>query len=258
MKVDSQPYSDCIPVHGRLDFIAGGFVDEKEALERAASLPDFLKEVAADIISAMAGSEIQKRILELKSVSQYTLEYVEKKKEPVNTHHAQAYYYQKTTGLPASIAYISKDNALMAEFFVDAERGEQLMRDDLEQMTYYFTRGIQPNNEPLMGFDYGVAKFTKNLGVEYSPYLSLLYGFKNPDEYRRAVEPIIRRWNNALQRYAFAEIGKTTPTGKPIVPTAANKEVRQEIIRAGYDFSELLEVKMGLIEVEEELEEEPF
>lgn len=256
IKVNSQPYSDYIPVHGRLDFIVGGLVSEKEALARAEELPDFLKDLAASVIRSFAGIGLKMRVMEVKSVSKYALEYVEKRREPMNTHHAQAHYYQHATGLPASVAYISKDNALMAEYFVNAEKSEPLMREDLEQMTYYFTRGIQPENEPLMGFDYGVAKFTKNLGVEYSPYLSMLYGYQNPDEYRRSVEPMVKRWNNALQRYAQAELGKTTPTGKPIVPTPANKEVRQEIITAGYNFSEILDVKIAAVEAGDEDEEE--
>jgi hypothetical protein len=101
-------------------------------------------------------------------------------------------------------------------------------------------------------FDPSVAKFSKHLGVEYSPYLSMLYGFANPDEYRRAVEPVVKRWNNALTRYAAAEMGATTPTGKPIVISQKNKDVRQEIMLAGYNFSELLRVKVEMQEVEVE------
>ena len=181
----------------------------------------------------------------------YVLDYVESRKAPLHGHAFQAYHYQRTTGIPAEIAYVSKDTALIAQFKVSEDIMEDAYRRDIELISHYIQNGIQPPPEPLMGFDFTVAKFSKNVGVEWSQWLTD-YGYQNPDEYRRAVEPIVKRWNNALSRYAKAERGETTPTGKPLTITPKNKEVRQEIIEAGYDFEQLLELKVQFAGMDDE------
>jgi hypothetical protein len=258
VKADAVPYEGGLSVHGRLDFIAGGYVDGAEARAKLKehNFPDFLELVAEKVISSLEGRQLDRKILELKSVSMYALEYVEKRRAAMATHTGQAYHYQKNTGIPAEIAYVSKDTALIAQFGINVAEAEPLYREDVLQMSYYYMKHQQPPTEPLYMFDPSIGKFSKHLGVEYSPYLTMLYGFKSPDEYRRAVEPTVLSYNNVLTRYAKAERCETTPTGKPIQITPKNKEIRQQIEASGYDFNELLAAKMAIMDGEDEMEEE--
>jgi hypothetical protein len=124
------------------------------------------------------------------------------------------------------------------------EHIEEAYMKDIAQKTYYYTRREQPPLDPLMGFDESIGNFSKNLKVEYSNYLTMLYGYGSPDDYRRSIEPITKRWNNVLGRYAKVEGGALTPTGKEMKISAENKEVRTEIIKSGYNFDELVQIKI--------------
>jgi hypothetical protein len=251
IKVDSAPYSDTLDVHGRLDFIAGGYIDPDNVAFQAArnKLPEFLQPITDKFINELAGKTIPEVILEIKSVSLYAYEYVEKKRKPMDAHAAQAYHYKRGLGLPAVVCYISKDTSMMCEFEVQ-DTVEAAYRADLEKITHYFQKRETPPLEPLLFFDPALAKFSKNLGVEYSSYLTMLYGYKNPDEYRRNIEPSVKRWNNGLQRWAAAEKGLTTPTGRPITLTPANKEALKEIHGSGFDLKDLLQQKLEMMDSE--------
>jgi len=256
--VNSVPFDGLLGVHGRLDFLVGGKVDKETAMRNVEQngLPDFLKAVAERIIAESDGYEYEKMILEVKSCSMFVLDYVEKRNAPISSHAMQAYHYKRTTGLPADIIYVSKDTALIKQFSLKGVDLENQYRNILEKATYYYNSGKMPPLEPILGFDESVAQFKKNLQVEYSKWLTD-YGYTNPDEYRRAVEPTVKRWNSVLSRYAKAEAGGLTPTGKVMVISPKNKEVRQEIINAGYDFDGLLRLKMELLSVDgEEIEED--
>jgi hypothetical protein len=111
-------------------------------------------------------------------------------------------------------------------------------------MTLYFGKKKPPPLAPLVSFDETFGKFSKNLYVEYSPYLSH-YGFETPDDYRMNVS-YIDGWNRVLNRYVLAETGQTTKTGKPIAITPKNKEVKEAICKAGYNFDDILQLKIRL------------
>ena len=252
VKIDAAPYADCLSVHGRCDFVAGGYVDEETAVRAvsALNLPDFLVTVAHKLIDALQGKTLIRKILELKSVSTFAMDKVERVKSAMPNHSLQAYHYQKNGGILAEVCYICKDDCRMAQFPIDPNAAETLYRQDLEKITHYFKKKKEPPKEQLCVFDEGLGKFSKNLGVEYSPYLSH-YGFKNPDAYRESVS-FIDKWNRALARYALAEMGATTPTGKPIVITPKNADVKIEIEKAKFDFKKLLQIKLEVGEVIEE------
>ena len=254
---NAEPSGGLLGVHGRVDFIVEGTIDKERALANLNSgdFPEFLRFVAEKIINENAGKELAKKILEIKSCSMYVLDYVESRRAPLHGHAFQAYHYQRTTGIPAEIAYISKDTALIAQFKVSADVMEQAYQSDLAKISHYFLKGEVPPKEPILGFDYTVGKFSKNVNVEWSNYLTD-YEYDSPDSYRRAVDPTIKRWNNALSRYAKCEMGELTPTGKPMVLTPKNKEVKGEILAAGYDFDELLQVKMNFANLEPAEDEE--
>lgn len=249
IKVDSTPFSDCIDVHGRLDFIAGGEISE-ESLSKVNDLPDFMRCIAESIIEKLRGKNLEERVLEIKSVSHYIIEYVYKLNSPIPTHHVQAYYYGRTISKPSSVIYISKDDALTREFYTDSMIAEKMMKQDLEEMTYFYTKQIKPKMEDLILFEWSEAKFKKNIGVEYSPYLSLVYGFESPEHYRNDVSGIIRKWNACLSQYAKLEAGIKTKTGKDVKISKDHEQSKKEISEK-YIFNELLELKMNMIQENE-------
>lgn len=255
VKVDAVPYPGLLAVHGRLDFIAGGYVDKEQAIIDVAALhlPEFLRKKAYRIIENIGGVLLETMVLELKAISVYAMEMIERKRKAIPQHSLQGYHYQKHKKIRAEVCYVCKDNSLMAQFGLDTKACEKLYKEDIEQMTYYYTKNKVPPKDPLAKFDKLLGNFSKHLGVEYSPYLTMIYGFKNPQEYRDAVKFTVR-WNRALSRYALAEQGSTTPTGKKIEITANNKAVREEIIKAKYNFEECLKCKIAAGVSEEEIE----
>lgn len=252
VKVDDQ-IGNLLPVHGRLDFMAGGLVDPEYAYHMLAQqhYPEFLHDLAAGVIEGLAGQYLDEKILEIKAVSLYALEYVEKRKAAMATHAAQGYHYSRKTGIPAAVAYVSKDTSLMAEFDITKDLAEEHYISDIEQMTAFFLAGEQPPPEAHLSFDLSIGKFSKNLGIEYSPYLTMVYGFASPDDYRRSVDGKIKRWNNVLTRYAMIETGAKTPTGKEMKPSVKNIEARREIIDEGFDFNELLAERISHLDKED-------
>jgi len=249
VKIDAQPYSGLLEVHGRCDFIAGGYIDQELAMIRVRelNLPDFLFVVAEKIISALHGRYLAEKILELKAVSTFAMDKVERVGAPMPNHTLQGYHYQKNSNdkIQAAVSYICKDDCRMAQYDVNGEVTEPLYKGDIERMTEAFKKKKCPMPEPLCVFDVSVGKFSKNLGVEYSPYLTHLYGFKDPDEYRNNVS-FIDKWNRTLTRMALIESGAKTPTGKPITITTKNIECKQEINKSGFRFDECLEMKIKL------------
>lgn len=252
IKVDAQPYPKGLEVHGRYDFVAGGYVEKDAALERLESLllPDYLEDVGRKIIGQLAGKELERYILELKSVSSYVIEKVNFIGRALPHHGLQGHHYQRNGSYRAEVAYISRDDLRMEQFAIIPEEVEPLYQDDILRMSTYYKKKKVPPREPMATFDVLVGRFAKNFRVEWSPYLSH-YGFKTPDDYRNAVT-FVEKWNRCMSRYVLVENGAKTPTGKPIEVTTKNKEVRAEIIKAGYKFDELLKVKIELGVVDEE------
>jgi hypothetical protein len=257
VKIDAQPYSGMLSVHGRCDFIAGGYIDEQLAMIRVRelNLPDFLFVVAQRIIEELHGKHLAEKILELKAVSTFAMDKVERMRAPMPNHTLQGYHYQKNSNgkIQAAVSYICKDDCRMAQFDIDEDTSEVIYKEDIGRMTDLFKKKKCPPIEPLSSFDYTLARFSKNFGVEYSPYLTKLYGFKTPDEYRQSVS-FIEKWNRTLTRMALIENGGTTPSGKPVTVTTKNIECMQEINKAGFKFNDLLKIKVetGLLEEEAE------
>jgi hypothetical protein len=249
IKIDATPFPNLLPVHGRCDFLAGGLVDKEEAWAKIKehNLPDILHGIAHRAIDKWHGLNLEKKILEIKSVAMYTYDYVEKRRRPIEGHAGQAYHYQRNNseGLKADIVYVSKDTTLLSQFGLPMEHMEEAYMKDIAQKTYYYTRREQPPLDPLMGFDASIGTFSKNLKVEYSNYLTMLYGYASPDDYRRSIMPKVKQWNNALSRFSKVERGELTPTGKGMKLSPQNHDVRKEIIASGYDFNELLKIKMS-------------
>lgn len=243
VKVDRNVYSDCMDVHGRVDFFVGGLIDVGEAMAALEELhaPEYLYIVAKKIIESLDGKEYELSTFELKSCSSFAMDKVERTNEALYNNASQAYYYKKGLEKNTQLAYICKDDSRMAQFDI-GDNYEDALRDDLLQITHYYTKDKTPPLEPLIKFTPKLAKFEKNFGVEYSPYLSH-YGFENPDEYRESIKHV-ESWNRVIERFFRAEMGYKTKTGQSIKITDKNKSVKAHIESSGYKFNEILEAKI--------------
>lgn len=254
VKVDAETYKGLLDVHGRCDFkTINGYIDQGASLSRLTELsfPQEIYDIGKGIIESLNGVYLLGKILEIKSISSFGMDKVEKSRTAIPAHSLQAYHYQKFGGMIANICYICKDDMRMRQFALDTTKCEELYYEDIKQITHWYKKKKTPPIEPLAKFDYLMGQFSKNLGVEYSGYLTSLYGYKNPEEYRDSVT-FVKKWNNALSRYVKAELGQTTPTGKPINITPGNRDTRAEIEKAGFDFGELMQAKIAAGELEEE------
>lgn len=253
VKCDTEPYKDTLGVHGRMDFkTIEGYIDVARAFDRlnTLSLPAETLPIGKAIIESLDGVNLKGKILELKSVSSFAMDRVEAMHKPIGHHTLQAFHYQRGAGMPAEICYCCRDDLRMQQFKVKEEESEPLYRKDLVTITEYFRKNKKPPLELPIKFDPILCKFSKNFGIEWSPYLTILYGFATPEEYRNSVNHV-EKWNRVLARYALAETGGQTATGKKIEITAKNKEIRVEIEKAGHLFKDMLELKIKTGAIEE-------
>ena len=237
-----------IKVKGKLDFLAGGRVDIDKARKAimGMGLPPSIEQGSLKIAEALHEKHghdmLREIVLEIKSVGSYKMDAFEReeKPKPVFGHKMQcAHYIFGLNKAEGHVVYICREDLRMKEFSV-WNTGE-LMReyvDDLNSLSGYLEAGERPPLERVLLFEDG--KFSKNLGVEYSPYLTLLYGYETPRNYSEAIAPKATRWNRVIKRYQ---------EGAKI--TDKNKEVREEIERAGYDFEQIVKIA-HVVEEEEE------
>ena len=147
--------------------------------------------------------------------------------------------------------YLSKGDAIMEESRVEYpnQELENQYNKVLSDLRGYLDADQQPPKENLIIWE---GKFNKNLDVEYSNYLTLLYGFETPEAYRNSVSGKIASWNRVLKRLKDVKEGKTTPSGKPITLTDKNKKALDELRSEGYDPDYLVQSMMDIAEDEEE------
>lgn len=247
-------YPNMLSVHGKLDFLAGGRIDVQKAREAVESLDNVLGFPEGIAASSMCiveklyekfGDIVLKMIvLEIKSCSAAVADMMERTNKPLRHHIMQCFHYLKGMDMDEGhIVYVCKDDARMFEFPVwNDSQTERTYVSDLMAKTKYHNEGVMPPKEPLIILENG--KFKKNFYVEYSSYLTMVYGFESPREYSESVSPQVLRWNRVIARYA---------TDQKI--TAKNEEVRAEIMKEGWSFDLIIaEAKAMGVKVEEDAE----
>ena len=131
------------------------------------------------------------------------------------------------------IVYICKDDLRMIEFGVlNPSPIEDKYKTDIEKMTNYIRTKTRPEKEPLISFDQENGRFTKNWKVEYSNYLTLLYGYERPDIFADEWSKKAAQFNRV---YGRCIAGATM--------TKLNLEVIEEIKKTFPNFEDL--VKQG-------------
>jgi len=242
-------YPNMLKVSGRIDFLAGGRIDIERAKQDITSshLPDSIQAsslyIAERLYDKFGDKELETKVLEIKSCSSFVMDMMEKTEKPIKHHRLQLFHYMKGLGLNGELVYICKDDLRMMCFQYEPSADlEQEYLTDLAAITHYFTAGIQPPLEKSIVLE--DARFKKNFGIEYSNYLTLLYGHEEPRNYSDGIKSQVARWSRVIARYAKGD--KITPK---------NAEVRAEIEAAGYNFSQIVEQakRFGVTEEEEEI-----
>jgi hypothetical protein len=243
----------CLLVSGKLDFGAGGYMDWEKAREdiQALHLPDFIEwcseKIILDLRAKYGNKPLKKKILECKAVSTYVYERNEKLNKANPDHRLQLFHYVYGAPLDqGDIIYVCKDDCRVKEFPVYNIEGELLesYKTDIKTISDYFSNSEKPPLEPELIWEEGTCKFKKNWKVEYSKYLTMLYGYTDMDHFKAIWDGNLKSWN-----YTF----KRCINGSNM--TEANKKAMEECRKFFPRFDELVdEAKLkGILEIEEEL-----
>lgn len=205
-------YPGLLPVTGKLDHLAGGLPDyerAKEELERL-GLPDVFNRAFESIVTFLQKEYphgLGDKVLEVKSVSSFMFDGMEKSGKSSANHRKQLFHYLKGKNMPrGDIIYICRDDCRMMQIpIINPSPVEDEYRKDIEIISGYFSRDEQPPIEKLLVFDEDLGKFSRNFNVAYSGYLTKLYGFKNQGEYEDIYRPMSERFNRVLRRGKKAE-----------------------------------------------------
>ena len=218
-----------LPVSGKLDFVVGGYFDYDSAKKKIneikdslllldLELPPFFFDAIERFVEINKGKLLQEVVFEAKSVSSFMMEKVQKTGAMIhNVLQDFHYVHGNDMGIQlGKLEYLCKDDCIMEEFDVpDSEEIFHYYKADIKRMTGFYNEGFDKKNpqkfmppkEPMVIFEDGLYKFNKNWNVEYSPYLKMLYGFDEPENYRD-------EWTTPVKVKVF-DIGKVKGGLKP-------------------------------------------
>lgn len=232
-------YEGLLRVSGRQDFIVGGVPDFFKAEEDIHRLKDamshFAYQASLDIIEDLKKQdikEIKETVVEIKSCSSMMFSRYQMT-GAAPQHKLQTFHYLKGLGKEeGKIVYISKDDMLLLECQVlNPSKVEDDYKAFIQKITDYYNANELPPKEPLIIFDATGLKFSKNWRVEYSKFLSKLYNFTQPEDYRMFVDKSIAQFNRTYQRCIL---------GKKMTPL--NLTTIQEAKKWFPNFEELIEI----------------
>lgn len=236
-------YPGLLEVSGKIDFVAGGIPDYEnwKANLEALELPEFFLRVTEALMSHFQTKYpegLGDLYLEIKSCSSYMMDSMEKTGRASRNHRLQLFHYLKADNFPRGmIVYICRDDLRMFEVPVlNPSEVEDEYLDAIGQATKFYDRhkrtpvedflvkpdssdvlkwdwnpkGIEglPPLEPFVVWDADLKKFSRNWGVEYSSYLTMLYGFQTQLEFEEVAMPKAARWNRVLGRVRTANLRK--------------------------------------------------
>lgn len=230
-------YKGLLRVSGKIDYVAGGKPDIKKIKEELDTLdvPEVFKRGALKIVNhikAKYPTGLPEMPFEVKSISSFLADGMERKNNSIKHHRTQLYHYLKAarydTGM---IIYICRDDLRMFEFAVQLSDKdiEKEYKGFIKKMTEWYKKDEQPTIEDPIVFDEDMGKFSKNFKVEYSAYLNKLYGFKEPRKYSELVAPKVSKWNRVLSRVKKGE--KMTDN---------NLEALKEMETDGFNYKDII------------------
>ncbi len=224
-------YPGMIRVSGRLDFIGGGHPDfEKARTElEGLMLPDVFMRAGRDIIAYIEETYpngLENKVIEVKSAGAFMFEKHLKSKKGGENHRKQTMHYLVGKNLATGeLLYVCRDDLRLMEVPI-SNPGPVLdeYKAEIARITEAMKSETQPAIEPLIVFSEDEGRFSKNWGVEYSQYLTMLYGFERPDQYVDQVAPVAARFNRVMGRLKKGD--KMTPK---------NLEALEEMKSYGFD-----------------------
>ena len=229
-------------VTGKLDFIAGGAnIDwekakhEVETIKKlfATSIGDMPPIVFHSIERILFRMEqmftrvpLKEYIIECKSVSAFVSDLMEKTGKPRPKHPFQILHYEIANKMnDGQLLYINKDSFMCHQFEVTPTK--QLLKEyktDVAQMTEYikgsgknYLKNMPPKAPEILFYDEEF-RFAKNTDVEYSNYLTFLYGYKDFEEFNYKWKYKIPAWNRVFKRCVKGE--NITPANTVIIKDA--------------------------------------
>jgi len=201
-------YPGLLAAVGKLDHLAGGKPNWKRARKEVAAigLPEIIQTASLAIIDQLEArygdDPIRSVVIEVKSLSSFMFERYESTQKADPRHAGQIFHYLKAKPLPEGhIVYVCRDDCRIVELPIfNPSEVEAVYRADLEQITHYCQNKIQPEKEKELLFDDVTFKFRTNWKVEYSGYLTRLYGYKAPIHYRETWDKSVASFNRTFTR----------------------------------------------------------
>jgi hypothetical protein len=242
-------YDGLLMVSGKNDFIAGGTPDLERAHAEISNMemPEMIRNASIAIVNhlkALNATELKRIVLEVKSAS----DMIWPKYEiggPDPRHACQTFHYLKCTGMDEGhVVYINKDNCLLLEFEVsNPGMWEGVYRKDIEIMTDLYKNGNWEDfKEQEVTFDAATGKFRVNWKIEYSNYLTKVYGYEEPFMFREKWDKRVGSMNRVFARCVNGD-----------KMTDKNKIVIEEAKMLGFQWDDYVDiVKAKGINVEEE------
>ena len=201
----------CIPVSGRLDFIAGGKIDWKQASTimeslEFAFLPERTKEAFGEVINNLALEYplgLEDLVLEIKSCSASMFENYERTNDGAEHHKLQIFHYLLGTEIErGQIVYICRDDLRMLSIPIsrDDENLKEIYTKRIERISNYYLTNTQPEKERTFILDKKMKKIAVNWKIQYSKYLKYLYGFNDEGEFGEPNRKQAEKWNRTISR----------------------------------------------------------
>ena len=201
-------YPGLLRVTGKIDFLAGldhPDYEKSRAEVNQLGLPEFFGRAVNAIITHFEEKHpdgLKDIIIEIKSSASIPFDSRERVGTPQPQHTGQIFHYLKAKDMDEGhIVYISKDDLRMLEFGVlNPSPAEDFYKKDIETMTNFIQNKIEPEKEQEIAFDQETFKFSKNWKIEYSNYLTMVYGYKTPEAFRERWEGKARQFNTLFAR----------------------------------------------------------
>ena len=254
-------YPGLLEVTGKIDFLAGGIPDYDTWKEKLTEAETYLIQDFMEPMEAMIENFRQKYpegladlYLEIKSCSSFMMNSMEKTGRASKNHRLQLFHYLKSENYPKGlVVYICRDDMRMFEVVVmNPSDVENEYREAIEVITGYYNAHkdtplekflVKPDSSDVLKWEYNPAgieglppleknivwdddllKFARNWGVEYSNYLTMLYGFETQLEYEEAVMPTVSRWNRVMGRLKTADARKAWLSERGLTEEDVKKE----------------------------------
>jgi hypothetical protein len=201
-------YPGLLEVVGKLDQFAGGKPDWDKARRevKLVGFPPIIESASLAIVDQLSArfgnAPLRTVVLEVKSLGSFVFERYEVTQKADPRHIGQQFHYLKAKSLPEGhIVYVCRDDCRIVEIPIfNPSDAEKAYKGDIERISSFLQNKERPAKEQEILFDEVTFKFRTNWHVEYSGYLTLLYGYKEPIHYREAWDKSVSSFNRTFKR----------------------------------------------------------